>query len=210
MPSFASEFINNLNVSHPALLFLLFALNAAGEAGVPFPLVMQAVLVFAGYRMTQGDPFSVVPLLCVAVLGSLGGASALYWISRLAGGRLLSGSGRWGIFKHRWLQRAQAMVEKQGVGAITMARLIPGLHVAVSVASGALKVPWGRFTAAVFLSEVIGVAPHVVIGIIAGRTARSLDWTTNAYPKAVALVVVMIGLYFAFRFFWRRLRPRLS
>ncbi len=207
MPSFASEFVNNLNVSHPAFLLLLFALNAVGEAGVPFPLVMQAVLVFAGYRMTQGNPLLVVPLLCLAVLGSLSGANAIYWMSRYAGGRLLAGLSHWRIFRHRWVQRAEAVAEKQGVMAITMARLIPGLLMPVSVASGALKVPWVRFAAAVFISEIVWVAPLVGIGIIAGYTAHSLDWTTNTYPKAIAMIAVVIALYFAIRFFCRQLRP---
>ena len=210
MPSFAAQFANNLNLSHPALLVLLFAINAVGEAGVPFPLVMQIVLVFAGYRITQGNPLSVVPLLCIAVLGSLSGANAIYWMSRYAGGRLVTGPKRWGIFKQHWLERAQAVAEKQGIMGITMARLIPGLHPPLSVASGALKVPWARFTAAVGLSEIIWIAPMVTIGVVAGHTARSLDWTTNTYPKAVALIVAVMVLYFALRFIWRRLRPRLS
>ena len=170
---------------------------------------MQAVLVFAGYRMTQGTPLSVVPLLCVAVLGSLSGANAIYWMSRFAGGRLLTGPSRWGIFKHRWLLRAQTIAEKQGSVAIATGRLIPGLLMPVSVAAGALKVPWARFTAGVGLSELIWVAPLVAIGVIAGHTARSLDWTTKTYPKAIALIALVVGLYFIARFFWHRLRPHL-
>ncbi|MSQ22280.1 MAG: hypothetical protein EXR53_03100 [Dehalococcoidia bacterium] len=205
MPSFVTNIANNLNVSHPVFLLLFFALNAVGEAGVPFPLVMQAVLVFAGYRMTQVNPLLVVPLLCVAVLGSISGANAIYWMSRLSGGRLLSNPSLKGIFKHRWFQRAQAMAEKQGLGAITITRLIPGMSLPVSVGSGALKVPWTRFTVGVGLSEIIWVMPLVGIGVVAGHTAHGLDWTTNIYPKATALIVVVIGLYFAVRFFRRRL-----
>ncbi|MBI4298619.1 MAG: VTT domain-containing protein [Chloroflexi bacterium] len=177
---------------------------------MPFPLVMQGLLVFAGYQMTQGDSLSVVPLLCVAFLGSVSGSNAIYWASRFAGGRLFMSPRFRGIFKHRWLLRAQGIAEKQRPLAIATGRLLPGMLIPVSIAAGVLKVPWSRFTVGVALSEIIWVVPLVVIGVVAGHTARGLDWTTNTYPKAITLIVVAIGLYFVARLLWSRLRTHFS
>ncbi|MDO8750002.1 MAG: DedA family protein [Dehalococcoidia bacterium] len=206
MLSFATNVANDLNVSHPAFLLLVFAITALGEAGIPFPLIMQGLLVFTGYKMTQENPLSTVPLLGVALLGSVSGANAIYWVSRFAGGRLFANPRLSGIFKHRWLLRAQGIAEKQRPWAIATGRLIPGMLTPVSVASGAMKVPWTRFIVGVGLSEIIWVTPLVAIGVVAGHTARSLDWTLSTYPKAITLIVVVIGLYFVARFLWRRLR----
>ena len=71
----------------------LAAYVAVEEAGVPFPVPADTAIMLMGYQVYRGVA-NPVAIVLVVVCSATAGASALYWIARLIGPRVLDKYGR--------------------------------------------------------------------------------------------------------------------
>ncbi len=86
-----------------AAIFLVYLLE---EAGLPLPLPGDLVLIWAGFRIAQGQSNLLVVLLLVE-LAILIGASTLFWLSAKGGRPLLVRYGRFLHIDEAKLRRAE-------------------------------------------------------------------------------------------------------
>lgn len=135
-----------------------------GEFGIPFPLVMQTMLLYAGYELATGNLYPLRFVL-VAMAGSESGATLLYWLARSATKLLSPWLAKALNPKNRRLSALGARL-KDGQGkVIAVGRVIPGLMVPLSLMAGILHFSYPRFTFWVFLSELLWVSPFLLLGI---------------------------------------------
>ena len=205
MPSFL-DIAGGVNLGSPLTLGAVYLLNALGEVGIPFPFVMQSLLLFVGYHAGRGDLAVVGPLVAAAILGSSTGAFLVYSVSRRVGQELAHHHWHWLPHGSGWLAKAEARVKSAGPWAIAMGRFTPGLAVPVSVAAGASRVSPMVFMAGVGLSEIMGVGSLIAVGLLAGHLPYNVEGIMSIYPRVMLLLIAAMGLVALGRMVWRHHR----
>jgi membrane-associated protein len=137
------------------VLFIVFA-----ETGlfVGFFLPGDSLLFVAGVswegmqKSASGLPFFVIMLLITlcAIVGNTVG----YWFGRRIGPAMFHWRDRW-FFKQRYLQQAKEFYEKNGGGAIFLARFVPFVRTFAPIVAGIVKMEPKKFS---FFSTVSAFA----------------------------------------------------
>ncbi|MFN8534361.1 MAG: DedA family protein [Dehalococcoidia bacterium] len=119
------------------------------EAGLPLVPTADMILIFAGWRVSQGQ-INPVALLMVAVVATVLGSGLLYLIARRGGHPFLVRYARLLHLDSGRLERAERWVQRHRGPALIAGRMIPGLKTVVSIAAGLFAVearPFALYTA---------------------------------------------------------------
>jgi membrane protein DedA with SNARE-associated domain len=135
------------------------------------------------------------------------GSSILYWLAARGGRPLLYRYGRYIHCDRGKLDRAEAWMQRRGAVAIVLGRIIPGLRIPTALAAGAFGMPYPRFLPALALGAFLYIAFFVLLGLWVGPQAiEALAWP-RVSMRAVASILVFIGLTAFLVIMYRRLAP---
>jgi membrane protein DedA with SNARE-associated domain len=146
----------------------LFLILFVEELGVPLPLPGDLALLFAGYLVGRGILRFDVTLL-VALAAVLGGASALYALTRRYGHPLLARYGRRIHLDEGRLRRFEATSRRFGPAGVFVVRLVPGMRIYTAALAGLTGVPFTRFFLALTPAALVWAAAFVAIGYRVGE-----------------------------------------
>jgi membrane protein DedA with SNARE-associated domain len=188
------------NVTALAALFFIVVLT---ELGIPFPFVLDSAVFLSAY---QNGPISIDVLRVVLVVfaGREVGASAVYLIGRLLGGRLMDWVSRRFKSVENGLAIIQSRLSSKAFLAVAMSRLT-SLLTLVSIASGTIRIPYPSFCLGVALSALIFDGSLVLLGFITDRWFHYLNVTPSLWLVTIGLVALMIIIW-AGTFLFGRLR----
>ncbi len=153
-----SAALNSASQGDTWSLVVLFLVLILGEFGVPFPLLIEIFLFFVGYQMSNGQPVNLIPLLIVLYLGRIVGASLVYWLAYSLGAPFANWVGKY--FKsvqnvQKKINNLKEKLDYKYFFAVAAGRMIPGLMVPISLASGLLKLRYRFFIVCVILSTLM-------------------------------------------------------
>lgn len=136
----ATEIISTLGYIGVAFLVAL-------ETVVP-PIPSEIILPLAGSLSATGR-FNIVLVIIAATIGSVGGASFLYGISRWAGETRVESwidrYGKWILLSRNDLDRSRQWFSRHGGLTVLIARVIPTIRSLVSIPAGLSSMPFLRF-----------------------------------------------------------------
>ena len=183
-----------------------FALLYVEESGVPIVIPGDVYVAYLG-KLAAGSAPKLIGSWLGIIAVVLGGASNLYWASRLWGRRLLERPGVSRLLRldAERLAQAEGWLRRWGVLAIIFGRHVPGLRIPITVVAGTLRVPYGTFLPSVAVSSAVWAA----IGLWLGATfGRSIGYFLTGNRLIYVLVVVAVVLVVAFGVIqiWRRSR----
>lgn len=181
---------------------LLFAIIAIEEAGVPLPAPGDLVIAFYGWR-TNGDPYEIAQVILACALGSTAGTLAPYWLARRFGHTVALRLAGWLDVEPRHVDALTDRVARGGFLTIFVARLIPGLRVAVSLVSGTARVRPLVFASAVFCAALVYWTAWVMLGVLLGP-----DVARVVSPAYLRVIVILIPVTVVLAFIARRLYAR--
>jgi membrane-associated protein len=169
----------------------VFGVLTVVEAGIPFPIPADLVVLVLGARVANGDfPLwaAVVALELAAALGT----TTLFLICRGPGRAAVRRlGGRVGLTPQR-LQKASSTIERRGGPAIAIGRGTPGLRTLTVVATGGSGVSARRALPALLLGSTVFLQGHLVLGMVLGPVASdALDRART--PVLAALAVLIAG-----------------
>ena len=188
----------------------LAVLIGVEEAGVPLPLPGDLAIVFMGYQVSLGraNPFWVV---ASTIVSATAGASVLYWIARYLGGRIVDRFGRFIRLDAERLEQVERWFERYGAPVIIIGRLIPGLRIAVAVASGVVHVPFWKFVLYTSISAAIWAGIYMGIGWALGAQYQKVSEAVHRItgdPILVSGIVAAVAVLVGLVVFWRVRRRR--
>jgi membrane protein DedA with SNARE-associated domain len=188
--------------------FTLLVTIAIEEAGIPLPVPGDLVIAFYGWR-AAGDPIEIAKTILVCATASTIGTQVPYWIARRWGRPATERLAFWLDIDMTKVDQLFEWVDRHGFRAVLMARLIPGLRVAVSLVAGTARVPPLQFAGGVFIAAAVYWTLWVLLGAALGpEVVRTLR---PAYLRVIviAIPVVVVGVL-ATRLViaWRRRRLR--
>ncbi|MGY1750499.1 DedA family protein [Modestobacter sp. SYSU DS0511] len=181
------------------LLDLIEKLGAVGvgltiliETVVP-PIPSEAVLGAAGVLINDGR-MSVVPVIIWATIGSVLGATALYWVGRLLGPRRSHAFlDRLPLVETSDVDRAFAWFDRHGRGAVFFGRMVPIVRSFVSVPAGVVRMPFWQFLLFTAAGSLLWNCLLIGLGVAAGDFVQAnLQYLDYA---VVAAAVIAVGWF---------------
>lgn len=179
-----------------------------------YPLVAGTVLLDADLPVLPGETAIITAAIAAAegglvvwlvalagFVGGVAGDSVSYWIGRRFGARLyfrVFGSER-DRERYGW---AEEKLGEHGSWVIPAARFVPGGRTAITLASGAVHVPWRSFLAADAAGVAIWAALYTALGYVGGETFEEKTWAAFAISLAAGALVALVG------WGWYRLQDR--
>ncbi|MSQ14327.1 MAG: DedA family protein [Dehalococcoidia bacterium] len=191
--------INLLGTYNFAAVLLLVFLE---EAGLPLPVSGDIILIITGYHVFNGLVNPALAMVAVE-LGSLGGASFLYFVGKNGGHAVVLKYGKYirlspsrvGTLE-RWFQRHSGL-------AIILGRMVPGLRPVISFAAGIFEVNYHSFVLYTTIGTVMWAVPFLLLGYFAGLQFGLIEETVHRVSQLggaiiVMIVAVVIGVYYFF------------
>lgn len=198
------EFINWLVTTIGAMgypgIFLLMAMESS-----IIPLPSELVMPPAGYLVYRGEMNAVAAILAGAA-GSLFGAYANYFASRLLGRPLLLKYGKYvGISERKYL-KAESFFLRHGEISTFIGRLLPVIRHLISIPAGIAGMNHLRFSLYTLLGAGIWCAVLTGIGYFIGKTVGSgffseanqeliMGYSHNALIIVVVCCIVLVAVY---------------
>ncbi len=173
---------------------LIIAAIVFAESGllVGFFLPGDTLLFGAGLYASQGQ-VSLAWLLIAVIVAAVIGDNVGYSIGRRMGHRIFKKQDGL-LFKHEYIERAEAFYEKHGGKTIIIARFTPIIRTFAPVVAGVGKMPRRRFFGYNLIGATLWGAGMILLGYFVGSRIPRLD----KYIELVMIGVVVLSVGIAF------------
>ena len=167
----------------------VFLLMAMHSAAIPVP--SEVVMPFAGFLVSQGR-FNYLAVVIVGTLGNLAGGSAIYFLAK-HGGRKLVEKYEHAVFVSKGdLDRVERFFHRFGAYAIFLGRCMPIVATFISIPAGLSKIKYWKFAVSTFFGAIIWNFLLTYIGMKLGQNWTSLRDKFHNFELAI-LVLILIG-----------------
>ena len=197
--------INTVNQGGIHAMLALFFMSALTEMGMPFPFVVDSVLIVIGFQNDLWS-FSVARILIALLLGRQLGAAVVYWLSRHLGNRFINWLGKRFpklLSGMAWLKTK--LSSSWSPLAVAIARLTPGVLTSSSVAAGCIRMRYSHFVLGIVLASVIADGMLITFGFAANYGLKVFGFTPAPWMLVVVAVIAIALIWFA-RWLWSRHR----
>jgi len=184
-------------------VLLVFVIVFVEQVGVPIPAL--PVLMVAG-GVAAGGGLSVLAVFVAAMAGCLAGDFIWYAAGHWRGHRILRLLCRVSMSPDTCVRRTEDFFGRWGIGALVIAKFVPGLSTIAPPLAGAMRVGVGTF----LVFNGIGAAIWVATGIVAGwllhaQIEQLLDWLGRTGSYAALVIGAALLAWFAWKW-WERYR----
>ncbi|MFI8945575.1 DedA family protein [Streptomyces sp. NPDC053750] len=154
------------------------------------PLPSEIILPLTGFAAGQGV-ISLFAALFWTTLGSVVGATALYWIGALFGReRMYAIWARLPLVKTADLERTEEWFAKHGTKAVLLGRMVPIFRSLISVPAGLERMPLPTFVTLTALGSLMWNVVLVMSGYWLGDRWETVGDYVGVISKAVLVLVV--------------------
>lgn len=184
----------------------MFGFVLLEQLGAPIPAL--PVLLLAGAKAID-DPLYGVYALALSIFACTVGDLAWFWAGRRYGYRVLKLLCRVSLSPDSCVRQTESTYERRGVATLVVAKFVPGLATVAPPVAGALGLKISSF----LLFNGAGAALYCGAGLILGLLFHGqIDWLldrlTDLGGRAFLVIVVLLALYVAYRWWdrWRFLK----
>jgi membrane protein DedA with SNARE-associated domain len=174
-------------------LVMAFVLLFLEESGLPPIIPGDLLMVLVGLQAAQGRIW-LTGALALLELATVMGGSVLYWLSSVGGHAVVNKVGRHVGATPERITSISASLERHGMLAIVLGRLIPSLCILTAVAAGLLSYPYRKFVAALAVGGFIHLLVFVVLGYYVGRPMLRILSALHPPFEAVASGLALAAL----------------
>jgi membrane protein DedA with SNARE-associated domain len=171
------------------------------NAGVPLP--GETVLLLASFLAYSERELQLPWVVLVGVVATTVGGEFGFALGRHGGRPLIERYRHVFAIRAESVARGERLFERYGAATVFLARFIFGMRVLASLLAGVLGMPWRKFVLFNFLGATVWVTAVCGVGYLFGRHWGRLVNDLKRFDLAVAIVVVLAGL-----FLWWRSRRR--
>jgi membrane protein DedA with SNARE-associated domain/rhodanese-related sulfurtransferase len=183
-------------------LLLVFFNVLVEQAGVPVPAV--PTMIVAGALAASGQ-LSVTGIVLVAVLACLLGDLAWYWAGRRFGASVMRTICRISLSRDSCVKQSELRFQRWRGRLLLIAKFVPGLSTVAPPLVGAMGLRLGAFAILDGLGSLLWVGAAVGVGFVfAEQIERVLATLASAGTLALELLVVLLALYIAVKWWQRR------
>ena len=194
-----------LTLVEPLALLGLAGLLFVKEAGVPVPVPGDLLVVAAGIA-SAGQAGVPAPVVLAAILaaGYAGGSLQFLLVRGTLRRFVLAMLARLGVGRER-LDRLSGWLARRGARGVAIARATPAVRVGAIAASGLAELPYPVFLGGLVIGNGVFVSAHLLLGYLVGPPAAQLVAGLGGIALGVVVLVVLAGFG---AIGWRGLRRR--
>jgi membrane protein DedA with SNARE-associated domain len=185
---FKQWYFGQLSTGGYPLIVLLMVMESSV---VPIP--SEVVVPQTAYLAHLEGRLSPVGIWLAATLGSLIGATIMYWGARWAGRPLVLRFGRFVLVSPSKLESAEAWCARFGPAGVFIARLVPVIRHLIGIPTGILRMNFWRYAAYTVAGSAVWCAVLTGVGVYVGNNPQEVH-------KVGAVVIVAAlflgGMYF--------------
>jgi membrane protein DedA with SNARE-associated domain len=178
-------------------LLSVAAIQFLKSAGVPLPVPIGLLMVLLGAQAREGTISLWVAWLALTLASALG-ASLLFFFVRWISPADLLRYGRFLGLSEDVLHRAEAELNVRGQPAIFLARLLPGLGLAIVAVCAVMDLPYRRFWPAVTLAALAYTGASLALGFLFGAavidTLEQIVLPVGLLVRVAAIAILLIWL----------------
>jgi membrane protein DedA with SNARE-associated domain len=167
------------------------------SSGVPLPVPNGLFIVLLGAQASEGT-LSLWLAWVTLTLASVLGASVLFAFVRWISPADLLRYGRFIGLTEDVFKRAEAELNARGQPAIFVARLVPGLGLAIVVVCAVLGLPFRKFWPAVALAALLYTGASLVLGFLFGpaviETLEQIVIPVGLLVRLAAIAILLVWL----------------
>ncbi len=199
----ASNAMNAINQGNPAALLSLFFISALTELGIPFPFILDTILILTG--LESGIISARVGLIMLSLLaGRIVGASIIYWLTRWIGTVFIAWISKRFPFLQRRMDWLTDKLKHRAPIAVAVARLTPGLLTPSTVAAGVIKIRYEYLIMGIAISSVAADGILLILGFTTGRGLEQLGVSLSVWIIIVIVIFLTALGWWLGRFLSRR------
>lgn len=177
----------------------LAGLILAKEAGVPLPVPGDLVIIGAGATLAGDLPAASLVLGIILVAGFIGASVQFVLFGTALRRPLLAALDRLGIGQAR-LEGLSNKFRTSGMRAVAVARMTPGVRIAVIPAAALAAIPYLVFLPGIVAGNGVFVTAHFGLGFVLGAYAENLvRQATGPVLIGVALMALAVAGWFVIR-----------
>jgi membrane protein DedA with SNARE-associated domain len=177
-----------VNVIDDTGLAGVFLLMAAGSACIPIP--SEAVMLFAGFNVSNGDQ-TLVGITLAGLAGNMAGSWLTYAIGYYGRIDLLEKNKLIHLSPGR-LAWVDGWFKRHGDATVFLARLLPLVRAFISLPAGVAKMPFWRFTWLTALGSLPWVLGFGLLGREVGHSWE--EWRHHLQVLDYLVVAAVVGL----------------
>lgn len=169
--------------------------------GVPIP--GETALVTAAALAGRGT-MSIVGVVIAAMIGTVGGGHAGYWIGMRGGRALLTRHGRWVGLTEARLDKTHQFFNRHGAKTVLFGRFVAVVRSFVGILAGLTSMPMRMFAVYNAAGGAIWVLTFSVLGYAFGRNLPRLVHYIGRVSLVLALLIAIVtAVVFLWRWFER-------
>jgi membrane-associated protein len=185
---------------HTHIAYAVLFLGAYFEALVgPSFFIPGEIFLLSGSILAGTKVLNIWFVIAALYTGAILGDSSSYWIGRLIGKSIFNENNKFLSIKN--YKKIEAILEKYGLGAIFLARLMGPFSKIAPVLAGVFEIPFGTFLLYNIPGVLIGVGEFIVVGYFFGDRYELVLWWVERYFLLFFLVIA-VGLFL--RWYWKK------
>ena len=177
------------------LVALLMAMESS-RVPLPSELVIPPAAHLAHTHPDQ-YPLTLWGIVLAGTLGSWLGASAMYWVARLAGRPLVMRFGKYCFIPAQKVEGAERWAAHYGGMGIFVSRLLPVVRHLIGVPAGIVRMNYWKFSAYTVLGSGIWCGVLCWLGVTVGEEQMKGEYHRVTLLLA-GTMLVLAGLYYFF------------
>ena len=177
--------------------WLIAGLMALESTVVPIP--SEVIIPQAAYLAQTSGQFSFVGVVLAGTVGSVVGASVMYWAARLLGHPVVVRFGQYVGLRQAKLDLAERWCTRYGAPGVFFARLLPVIRHLIGIPAGILRMSFRHYMVATLLGSLIWCSVLAWLGTAVGQHPELLTGSLHRFFALVLAVAgVLAALYYVF------------
>ena len=178
---------------YPLIVLLMFIESTF------LPLPSEFVIPPAAYLAYTKGNMSLTGIVLAGALGSLLGATAMYWVARLAGRPLVLKYGRFFLVAPAKVEKAERWAAAYGNFGIFASRMLPVVRHLIGIPAGIVRMNYWRFSLFTLVGSALWCGVLCWLGIKAGQDEALMRGELRAITLWAAGLLGLLGaVYYLF------------
>ncbi len=178
---------------YPLIVLLMFIESTF------LPLPSELIIPPAAYLAHTKGNMSLTGIVLAGILGSWLGATAMYWVSRLAGRPLVLKFGRYLLVPPEKLESAERWAAAYGNFGVFASRLLPVVRHLIGIPAGIVRLNYVKFSLWTIVGSGLWCGVLCWLGIKAGQDEALMRGELRAITVwAVGILAVLGTIYWFF------------
>jgi membrane protein DedA with SNARE-associated domain len=176
----------------------LIALLMAIESSI-FPLPSELVIPPAAHLVaTKQANLTYLGIVIAGAIGSWVGATAMYWISRVAGRPFILRYGKYFFITPEKVHGAELWAQRFGTWGILISRFLPVVRHLIGIPAGIVKMDFKFYTLSTLIGSAFWCAILCYLGVKMGQDERLMAGEVKQIGLWVGAILIALGLLYYF------------